>query len=230
MDESSEALATPDDSEGIVPPGTESEISQTDISPRIIPPGTKRELSQTICESVSPNINNEVATRTVPPVTEGDPSQNHKSTTPLGTVGNDIVPSIIPLDTECVLSLAIDPHIVPPGTEDELSPTDNDIVPPGTENEFEEQMDFVSIKEEETKMEVDPHVTTTSDNITPKIENNDTEKESQITNDNKTNIKIEPLEDDYMDSAADSPEYPLIPSERISSEEKLNPSSVVSEG
>lgn len=224
MNDSSETLPIPDDSEGIVPPGTETEVPLSVLTPGIVPPGTESELS-------SQNDNETASTDNVPVKTENDTSEEVKITTTT-LINTDTEPSIVPTDTTSVLSLTIDPNILPPpGIECELSPTDNDIVPPGTENESDEQMDFVSVKEEETRMEVDSHISTCND-TTVKVENNDNDNESPIADDNsKTNIKTESLEDDYIDSAADSPEYPLIPSsERISTDEKLNPSSVVSEG
>lgn len=226
MDDSAETLPIPDDSEGIVPPGTETEVPLSELTPGIVPPGTE-------IEPTASQIDNEITSTDTNDTlvkiesNQSDDSKNITTTTPIS------LSNIVPADTASVLSLTIDPNILPPPSiECEPSPTDNDIVPPGTENESDEQMDFVSVKEEGNNMKVDSHVPTTCDDKTAKVENNDNGSKSSNPDDNsKTNIKTEPLEDDYIDSAADSPEYPLIPSsERISTDEKLNPSSVVSEG
>ena len=223
MNDSSEALPNPDDSEGIVPPGTETEVPLSELTPGIVPPGTESELTLQNDNEIASTNNDNVLVKI-----ENETSEENKisATTQINT---DVKPSIVPAESD--LSLTIDPHILPPPGIECESPTDNDIVPPGTENESDEQLDFVSVKEEENGMEVDSHPSTTCDDTTAKVENNGNENESQILDENiKTNIKTEALDDDYIDSAADSPEYPLIPSsERISTDEKLNPSSVVSE-
>lgn len=226
MDDSSVTLPIPDDSEGIVPPGTETEVPQSELTPGIVPPGTEIEsTSQNDKNLLTSNDTDDVLVKT------GNDSSKEKIIITGASPVNTIKPIIVPTDTASVLSLTIDPNILPPPSiECELSPTDNDIVPPGTENESDEQMDFVSVKKECNEMEVDSNTPTTC-NVSTKVENKDNEKELQIAVDSsKTNSKTEPLEEDYMDSTADSPEYPLIPSsERISTDEKLNPSTVVSE-
>lgn len=205
-DDSSERLVPPDDSEDIVPPGTESEIAAA-----IVPPGTESDQSQAgddIDSSILKDDIPETEKLVIDEPQDGKIAQNENVVLP--------VPSLNVPGNDSDLSLSIDaisPSILPPGMEGELSPTDNDIVPPGTENESEEPIHFKAIKEEDVKMEVDLIPEKTCDIVISEVENIDTDKDNQVTNDIK--VKVEPMDDDYI---ADSPEYPLIPSsERISS-------------